>query len=123
MAMFGQDVGHDVDVIRFATATLTGAWVFSVGDIGLNGVRASRVLTVRHMPAISTSAKNGRAREADSASAPTVGRSYPLGPTLIPGGANFSVFSKGASAIELFLCDRVDDAGPSRVIPIDPLTN
>ncbi|MGD1073877.1 MAG: glycogen debranching protein GlgX [Bryobacteraceae bacterium] len=56
-------------------------------------------------------------------SATAAGRSYPLGATLIPGGANFSVFSRSASAIELLLFDRVDDARPSRIIPIDPLTN
>jgi isoamylase len=51
------------------------------------------------------------------------GRSYPLGATLIHGGANFSIFSRNATSIELLLFDRVDDSRPSRVIPIDPLTN
>jgi glycogen operon protein len=54
--------------------------------------------------------------------APT-GRSYPIGATLIRGGANFSVFSRSAAKIELLLFDRVDDARPSRVIPIDPVAN
>jgi len=54
---------------------------------------------------------------------PTAGHSYPLGATLVPGGANFSVFSRSAASIELLLFDRADDAHPSRVIPIDPLTN
>ncbi len=52
----------------------------------------------------------------------STGRSSPLGATVIPGGVNFSVFSRGASAVELLLFDRVDDA-PARVIPIDPATN
>ncbi len=39
------------------------------------------------------------------------------------GGANFSIFSRTAASIELLLFDRVDDARPSRVIPIDPLAN
>ena len=39
------------------------------------------------------------------------------------GGANFSVFSRTSSRIELLFFDRVDDARPSRVIPIDTGTN
>ena len=53
----------------------------------------------------------------------TTGHSFPIGATLRPGGANFSVFSRSATAVELLLFDRVDDARPSRVIPIDPLAN
>ena len=55
--------------------------------------------------------------------APATGRSFPIGATLTPGGANFSVFSRSATGIELLFFDRVDDARPSRVIPIDPCTN
>jgi isoamylase len=55
--------------------------------------------------------------------APVAGHSYPLGATLINGGANFSIFSRSASSIELLFFDRVDDARPSRIIPIDPLAN
>ena len=46
-----------------------------------------------------------------------------MGATLVSGGANFSVFSRSATGIELLLFDRADDARPSRVIPIDPSTN
>jgi len=53
----------------------------------------------------------------------TKGRSSPLGATLSPEGANFSVYSKHASEIELLLFDGVDDGRPSRVIRIDPATN
>src|SRR4029453_17861510 len=53
----------------------------------------------------------------------TEGRSSPLGATLFPGGANFSVYSKHATAVELLLFDGVDDARPARVIRIDPSTN
>ena len=53
--------------------------------------------------------------------APAIGRSFPLGATLVTGGANFSLFSRSAAGIELLFFDRVDDARPSRVIPIDPL--
>ena len=51
------------------------------------------------------------------------GRSSPLGATLSLGGANFSVYSKHATAVELLLFDGVDDARPARVIRIDPSTN
>ena len=51
-----------------------------------------------------------------------LGRIYPLGATIQPGGVNFSVFSRNASAVDLLLFDRDDDARPSRVIPIDPAT-
>jgi isoamylase len=51
------------------------------------------------------------------------GVSSPLGTTLSLEGANFSVYSKHATGIELLLFNRVDDARPARVIPIDPLTN
>src|SRR5579871_5482419 len=54
---------------------------------------------------------------------PMTGRSVPIGATLLAGGANFSVFSRSAASIELLFFDRVDDARPSRVIPIDPSAN
>jgi glycogen operon protein len=50
-------------------------------------------------------------------------RSFPIGATLTSGGANFSIFSRSAAKIELLFFDRVEDARPSCVIPIDPLTN
>ena len=52
-----------------------------------------------------------------------LGRSFPLGATLVPGGANFSIFSRSAAGIDLLFFDRVDDVRPSRLIPIDPTTN
>jgi len=48
------------------------------------------------------------------------GRSYPLGPTVSPDGVNFSVFSKGSTAVHLLLFNGVDDETPSRVITLDP---
>ncbi len=51
------------------------------------------------------------------------GSSYPMGSTLRPGGANFSVYAKNATSVELLLFDHVDDDRPSRVIPLDPLKN
>ncbi len=51
------------------------------------------------------------------------GLSYPLGATIVPGGANFSVFSRGASSVELLLFERQDDSRAARVIPLDPAVN
>ena len=53
----------------------------------------------------------------------TEGRSSPLGATVSREGANFSVYSKHATGIDLLLFDRADDARPSSVIRIDPATN
>src|SRR5882672_1576293 len=51
------------------------------------------------------------------------GRSYPLGATIVPGGANFSVYSRGASGVELLLFERQDDLRAARVIRLDPAVN
>ena len=51
------------------------------------------------------------------------GRSHPLGATVVPGGVNFSIFSRGASSVELLFFDREDDRRPARVIRIDPADN
>jgi glycogen operon protein len=51
------------------------------------------------------------------------GRSSPLGATVYPQGANFSVFSKSSTRVELMFFDRVDDAKPTAVIPLDPMRN
>jgi isoamylase len=54
---------------------------------------------------------------------PPTGRSFPLGATLVNGGANFSVYSRSAECIELLLFDRADDSRSSRVIRMDPCVN
>src|SRR5215813_1911844 len=51
------------------------------------------------------------------------GKNFPLGATLVPGGANFSVFSKHSTGAQLLLFDDVDASKPSRVIDLDPRTN
>jgi glycogen operon protein len=51
------------------------------------------------------------------------GRSAPLGATFVPGGVNFSLFSRTATGVELVFFDREDDAAPSRVVRLDPATN
>jgi glycogen operon protein len=52
-----------------------------------------------------------------------VGRSSPLGATVLDGGVNFSLFSRSADGVELLFFDREDDAEPSRVVLLDPVTN
>ena len=51
------------------------------------------------------------------------GRAYPLGAHRVDGGTNFSVWSRTAAQLDLLLFDDVDDARPSRTIPLDPLRN
>jgi glycogen operon protein len=46
------------------------------------------------------------------------GNSFPLGATPVEGGVNFSVYSSGASRLELLLFDGPGDAEPARVIPL-----
>ena len=48
--------------------------------------------------------------------------SFPLGPSIRPGGVNFSVFSKHATGVQLLFFDRVNAATPSQVIDLDPRT-
>jgi glycogen operon protein len=55
--------------------------------------------------------------------AKNIGRSFPLGATAVDGGVNFSLFSRTATGVDLLLFDREDDATPSRVVRIDPVTN
>ncbi|HEY1341250.1 MAG TPA: glycogen debranching protein GlgX [Bryobacteraceae bacterium] len=54
---------------------------------------------------------------------PATGRCCPLGAALIPGGVNFSLYSREATAVELLLFDREDDGRPSRVVAVDPEEN
>jgi glycogen operon protein len=51
------------------------------------------------------------------------GRSSPLGATVTERGANFSLYSRTATGVELLLFDHEDDAAPSRAIRIEPPTN
>jgi glycogen operon protein len=51
------------------------------------------------------------------------GRSSPIGATVAGGGANFSLFSRTATGVELLLFDRADDARPARVVRLDPVAN
>jgi isoamylase len=48
------------------------------------------------------------------------GDAAPLGATVLPGGVNFSVFSKSATLVDLLLFDDKAAAGPSSVIPLEP---
>ena len=51
------------------------------------------------------------------------GRSHPLGATVVPGGVNFTIFSRDCTGVELNLFDRADADGPSRTIAFDPRLN
>jgi isoamylase len=51
------------------------------------------------------------------------GLSYPLGATIHRAGANFSVYSRKASKVELLLFAEQDDSSPARVIPLEPAVN
>ena len=53
----------------------------------------------------------------------SAGQSSPLGATLVPGGANFSLYSRNASGVELLLFDREDDTRPAQVITLYPIRN
>lgn len=53
----------------------------------------------------------------------TVGSSYPPGATVLPGGVNFSIFSRSATGIDLLLFEREADARPTRTLEIDPVDN
>ncbi|AMV27803.1 Glycogen debranching enzyme [Gemmata sp. SH-PL17] len=48
---------------------------------------------------------------------------FPIGSTVTDGGANFSLFSRTATGVELLLFDRQDDARPARVVALDPVAN
>jgi isoamylase len=49
----------------------------------------------------------------------TSGASAPLGATVLPGGVNFSVFSKHAVLLELLLFDDENATEPARIIPLE----
>ena len=54
-----------------------------------------------------------------TAPSPT-GRSFPIGATILPGGVNFSVFSRRATRVELLLFDCAEAAQAACVIDLDP---
>src|SRR5271157_2740237 len=60
---------------------------------------------------------------ADPKGVASVGRSFPLGATVVAAGVNFSVYARDATGVELAFSDREDDSRPSRVIKIDPTKN
>jgi isoamylase len=51
------------------------------------------------------------------------GKSFPLGATVTPDGANFSVFARDNTAVQLLLFDRSDESLPSRVVDLNPYAN
>jgi glycogen operon protein len=71
------------------------------------------------------SLSSARAKTSASATAAidSLGVADPLGATVTADGVNFSVFSKHATAVDLLLFDRTDDAKPKRVLQLDPIAN
>ncbi len=51
------------------------------------------------------------------------GKTFPLGPTVMPDGVNFSLYSDRSSSVELLLFDHEDAIKPSRTITLDPRKN
>src|SRR5438046_2133327 len=51
------------------------------------------------------------------------GNPHPLGATCVPGGVNFSVFSREATRLDLLLFEGGGPQGPARVVPMDPVAN
>jgi isoamylase len=51
------------------------------------------------------------------------GQSFPIGPTLSPGGVNFSLFSRNCSGVDLLLFDSIEDTEPARIIRLHPQHN
>ncbi len=51
------------------------------------------------------------------------GRPFPLGATCVESGVNFSLFSRGATGIELHFFDDANAPRPAKIVPLDPVTN
>jgi pullulanase/glycogen debranching enzyme len=81
----------------------------------------------RNVPMVPCAGFAGTAPEFAESRAPQrpvdMGRSFPLGATILAEGVNFSVFSRRASRLDLLLFDYVDAAHPTRVIELDARTH
>lgn len=53
----------------------------------------------------------------------TPGQPSPIGPTVVDGGVNFSLFSRTASGVELLFFNKEDDATPARRVVLNPVVN
>ena len=80
-------------------------------------------LNNRDQEEVEMNASAKAARRLSSPALRSAGNSFPLGASVLPGGVNFSAFSKHATEIDLLLFNTVDDALPASVITLDPLTN
>jgi len=78
---------------------------------------------IRSQKEVDMSASAKTERLLSSPEIPSAGNSFPLGATVLPQGVNFSVFSRHATEIDLLLFDTVDDAVPTSVITLDPVSN
>jgi glycogen operon protein len=52
-----------------------------------------------------------------------IGKSSPLGASVVDGGVNFSLYSRSGTGVELLLFDHDDAAVPARVVTLDPVAN
>ena len=66
-----------------------------IDQLGLLNIAGGKWTTYRNM------AEDCVNHAAAANRAESTGRSYPLGATIFPDGVNFSVFSRGASGVEL----------------------
>ncbi len=48
------------------------------------------------------------------------GNRYPAGASQVPGGVNFSIYSRHATHVELLLFETAKSLQPFQVIPLDP---
>jgi len=53
----------------------------------------------------------------------SIGQSWPLGATIVPGGVNFSIYSRSATGVQLLFFNHEDDAHPERIVTLDPAAN
>src|SRR5262249_23238667 len=92
----------------------------AAGATGSPALRSHRLLWGgrQHHPA-----HRPESSEAVMTVATNIGRSFPIGATVVDGGVQFSLFSRTATGVDLLFFDRDDDATPSHVVRIDPVTN
>ena len=54
---------------------------------------------------------------------PLPGMSHPIGPTLLPDGVNFCLYTRHAERVDLLLFDSVEDVAPAHIIPFNHRLN
>ncbi len=100
--------------------TFLGAAVFCIGHLPAN---ARSIVTAKSPPLPKTGEPLRDRDGARVTAAKPFGGASPLGATLCPGGANFSLYSRDATGVELLFFDHADDAQPARTVQLDPVDN